>query len=56
VNENNTVTQKKVQIDYAQSNYTVIGDGLVANQLVALTALDTLKDGARVDVLEKQQM
>ena len=51
-----TVAMRQVDVEYSQSDYSVIRDGLEKDELIALTSLDKLKPGTKVEVLEKQQI
>jgi len=52
----NTVAMRQVDIEYSQSDYTVIREGLEKGELIAITSLDKLKPGSKVEILEKQQI
>lgn len=52
----NKVHLREIIVDYMQSDYTVVAQGLSANELIAITSLDELQPGQRVDVIEKQKM
>ena len=52
----NTVAMRQISIEYSQSDYTVIREGLEKDELIALTSLDQLKPGTKVEILEKQQI
>jgi len=51
-----TVAMRQVDAEYSQSDYSVIREGLEKDELIALTSLDKLKPGTKVEILEKQQI
>jgi len=54
--EQNKVQMREVLVEYSQSDYTVINDGLRKDELIAISSLDKLEPGASVEVLERQEI
>lgn len=50
VNDNNTVSMRNVQTGYSTDEYTVINQGVQEGELVAVSGLRLLQDGAAVEV------
>jgi membrane fusion protein (multidrug efflux system) len=51
-----TVELRPIQVEYAQSDFSVIAGGLAKDELVAKSSLDKLAPGAQVDIIEKQEI
>lgn len=51
----NTVSQRPIVIGYTRPDYSQIDEGIQEGDLIAVTAVDRLKEGAKVKVLEKQE-
>jgi len=54
--QKNTAHMRTIQVEYMQSDYAVITEGLKKNELVAISGLDKLKPDCAVEVLEKQEI
>ncbi|MBU1862329.1 MAG: efflux RND transporter periplasmic adaptor subunit [Candidatus Omnitrophica bacterium] len=57
VNEKDrSVGMRSVNVEYTQSDYSIITEGLKKDELIAISSLDKLTSGAKVEILEKQQI
>lgn len=54
--ESSTVDVRLITVDYSQPDYTIVSSGLKAGDLIAISGLNELESGGKVEVLEKQQL
>lgn len=54
--EDNTVKKVEITVGYERSDYSQIDEGLEEGQTIAVTGLQQLKDGGKVEVIEKQTL
>ncbi|MDD5084741.1 MAG: efflux RND transporter periplasmic adaptor subunit [Candidatus Omnitrophica bacterium] len=51
----NTVSQRPIVVGYTRSDYSQIDEGIQEGDLVVVTAVDRMKEGAKIKILEKQE-
>jgi len=57
INEDtSTVEQRVIEVEYTQSDYSVVSAGLEKDELIALDALDKLSPEAKIDIIEKREL
>lgn len=54
--EDNTVKKTEIEVAYTRTDYSHIDKGLTEGQTIAITSVANLKDGATVEVIEKQTL
>ena len=54
--EKSTVSKVRISVGYERSDYSQINGGIEKGQIIAVTSLDQLKDGNKVNVIEKQTL